>query len=484
MPDTTLHLPPAIEPTLERPERRQLLVRRLVLPLLLRLADRLRLFSFPAEDMQGRRSVALRMWLGTGLSRRRRARAIARLRGFPGFSGSAYLALNPDIGPLVIDPAAHALFRGSCAGRQLFRPERLARALGESVRAVALPEGRDADLDLLRAKLPRIAVFASAQGNVFMQEIADDLASDLAAAGVDVMQHDETEQPRKLSLGIFVAPHEFFVLGRGPEWIREDVFARAVMLNTEQVQTHWFAQALPFLLSARGVIDLSAQTCALLAQTGLPTLQLTLAPRVAGPCLAPGDRRHAMFRVLPVAARRDPDPATPFAARALDVAFFGASTPQRDAFFARNAPFFAAHECFLYCRQPRHGPMRANSDDEVLARLARHVGGHARISLNLHRDAFGYFEWHRIVRLAMTMGSVVVSEPCLPHPGFRPGTHYFEAPSRLIPELLEWLLHTEDGRDAAERVRLAALHRLDETFAAPHTAARALAFLADAMAER
>ncbi|MDT8870873.1 hypothetical protein RAA17_06200 [Komagataeibacter rhaeticus] len=51
------------------------------------------------------------------------------------------------------------------------------------------------------------------------------------------------------------------------------------------------------------------------------------------------------------------------------------------------------------------------------------------------------FEWHRIVKGAMANGSVVVSEPCLPHPVFRPGIHFLEETGRHIPNLIEWLLH-------------------------------------------
>lgn len=466
--------------------RSALLLRRLLFPWVLRQAHRLRLATpaapaAPATAVPLGRALTLRLRLARGLSWERRRQAVARLRRLPGFSSAEYRALNPDLGRLVANPAAHALFHGACTGRRLFRPERLARVLGD-LRPPALGPAPEDELAALRARAPRVAVYASSHGNVFMQEIADDLAADLAAAGIAVARHDETAPPRPAGLGIFVAPHEFFVLGRGRAWIREDVIARAVMLNTEQVQTRWFAQALPFLLAARGAIDLNAQMSALLAEAGLPSLHLTMAPPAAGACLAAGDRAHPLFRVLPEAARSDPDPATPLAERALDVAYFGAATPRRDAFFARHAGFFAAHECFLYCRPQGHGPIRAAAADGALARLARHVGGHVRITLNLHRDAFGYFEWHRIVRLGMSMGSVVVSEPSLPHPAFRPGTHYFEAPARQIPELIAWLLHDADGRVAASRVQAQARHLLAEEFSPPRTAARVLAFLLDGAA--
>ncbi len=487
MPDTAHRAPPEPQAAANPPApplHAELLLRRVLLPLVLLLAERLRLVAprGAGGDVPIGRALALRRRLARGLSRHRRRLAAARLRRFACFSGADYLALNPDLRRLVADPARHALFRGACAGRKLFRPEQLARALGAAAPdAGTAPD--QADLAALRARAPRVGVLVSSHGNVFMRDIADDLAAALAAAGIAVERHDETAARERLPPHrIIVAPHEFFLLGRGRGWIAEDIVAGSVMLNTEQAQTSWFAQALPFLLASRGVIDLSAQMCGLFAPSRVPVLHLTPAPLPALPCLDAADRRHPLFRVLPAAARGDPDPATDFADRALDVAFFGAATPRRSAFLARHAEVFAAHDCFLYCRPQEHGPIRGSGPDGALSRIARHVGGHARITLNLHRDAFGYFEWHRIVRLGMGMGSVVVSEPCLPHPVVRAGVHYFEAPSRQLPDLIAWLLHSADGAAAAQRVQQAAQQLLAETLAPQRTAARLLGFLLDGAA--
>jgi hypothetical protein len=73
--------------------------------------------------------------------------------------------------------------------------------------------------------------------------------------------------------------------------------------------------------------------------------------------------------------------------------------------------------------------------------------------VNIHRDSNGFFEWHRIAKLGMVAGSVVVSEPCPPHPIFKPGTHYLEESGRHILNLIEWLLKTEDGRRHAQTIQ-------------------------------
>ena len=58
--------------------------------------------------------------------------------------------------------------------------------------------------------------------------------------------------------------------------------------------------------------------------------------------LSDRDRTHPLFGVLPRAAQADADPAAPFRTRPIDMSFFGAASPRRDQFFARNAAGGAA----------------------------------------------------------------------------------------------------------------------------------------------
>jgi hypothetical protein len=419
-----------------------------------------------------------------GLSRSTRARAVARLALLPLFDAADYLALNRDVVASGMSAGAHALFHGVSEERALFRPEKIARNLGLLAAAPTPAAGMPA---LSRAlpepsrPPPRIGVYVSSVGNVFMREIAEDLVATLRLGGAKADLFDETSDiGRRPSLCVFVAPHEFFVLGRGPSWVRDDVVARAVMLNTEQIQTKWFARALPLLLASRGVLDVCAQTADLLALTGVPCLPIGLAPLDGAGRLAAADRAHPLFRVLPLAARADPLASTPLARRPLDIAFFGTESPHREAWLARNAGFLADYDCFIHLRRIDRGPLSAGTADGALTRLARHVCGHSRISLNLHRDAYGYLEWHRIVRLGLAGGGVVVSEPCLPHPLLRPGVHYFEENARQIPDLLEWLLRSPDGKARADAVQANAAALLAGELGGGRAAGRVLAFLRDA----
>jgi hypothetical protein len=427
-----------------------------------------------------RHSAAPRRYDGTeltprrlvrALSRRSRARALARLRRLPCFRAEDYLRAYPDVRDAGMDPHRHALFIGGFEERRLFRLETLASRLG-----AALP-ATPADAPVPSPLLP-VAVHVSSRGNIFMREIAEDVAAGLRAAGAAADVLDETAPiGARTRLRLFVAPHEFFFLGRGVDWVREDVVSAGVMLNTEQPQTRWFGRALPFLLAARGVIDLCPQSAALFAATGMPSLELSPAPLLTADALTEADRLHPLFRVLPAAARTVPSADTPFAARPLDFSFFGSESRHREEFFSRHAGALAEFEGFIHYRREDRGPIRPGTPDGALTRLARHVGGHAKIVLNLHRDAFGYLEWHRIVRLGVAAGAVVVSEPCLPHPLLTPGVHYFAAPGRQIPGLLAWLIRDADGRRAAARVQAGARALLADVVTPVATGARVLAFL-------
>jgi hypothetical protein len=99
------------------------------------------------------------------------------------------------------------------------------------------------------------------------------------------------------------------------------------------------------------------------------------------------------------------------------------------------------------------------------------------MSLNVHRADIGYFEWHRMVMQGIAHKALVISDPCLAHPYFEPGTHYLEEIPRRIPNLVDWLLGTRRGRLKAEQVRYDGYARLAEVASAEKVSARLAQFL-------
>ncbi|HQT64223.1 MAG: hypothetical protein B7Z75_08915 [Acidocella sp. 20-57-95] len=415
--------------------------------------------------------------------------AMDRLAALPIFSLDDYLTLNQDIKPtggnMDVDPLNHAVVYGFPEGRTVFMKTTVARVMGAvaakpfpplvmpapldvpppvpvvtgaaksrkrkgDVAAPALPA---APVAATLPVLPRIGVFYNRAGNAFIREIAEDIVQSLHGAGQDAVLLDETwPQEERPELNIFVAPHEFFHIGAGRAWAHDEVLKSAFLYTTEQPQTLWFERAMPFVLMSRGVIDIAWQVAEIFATTGIPTrfFNPNVAPRTAW--LEEADMKHPLVRVLPKAAQAREVPKLRIAERLIDVSFFGTESEHREKFFTKNAGFFADYEAFLYYRKVE-SPLLAKGSHAALARLAGHVAAHSKLMLNIHTDNNGFFEWHRIVKLGMVSGAVVVSEPCPPHPLFKPGVHYMEESGRHILNLVEWLVRSPDGQAKAQAIQ-------------------------------
>ena len=374
-----------------------------------------------------------------------------RMSKLPLFDAEEYLGLHPNLRDTTVDPARHALTYGFAEGRNVFRKTTVAKVLGRVSRSPFLNTPYSVPTT---APTIEIDVVYNSLGNSFIREIAEEIVLCLKAAGILTALHTEkTGSADGSRHNVIVAPHEFFHLGEGKLWATGAVVSRSVFFNTEQPQTLWFERGMPFMLMGKGVVDISPQVGAIIASSGVPTLFFNPTLQQDPEPLSEADRKHPLFRVLPPAAKTTPSATTSFEDRPIAISFFGGQTDRRDAFFARNSAYLAGLDCFLYYRK-FSGPILDDDErDAVLPRLASHVCGHSKITLNVHRDEYGFFEWHRIVRQGMAMGSLVVTEPCLPHPVFLPGEHYFEETGRHMPDLIDWLLKTPDGQFAAETVR-------------------------------
>jgi hypothetical protein len=405
--------------------------------------------------------------------------AMNRLAALPIFKAEDYLVLNEDAratgGIADVEPVNHALVQGFPEGRSVFMKTTVARALGA---AAAKPFAPLPDVRAAPA-LPEIGVFYNAAGNAFIREIAEDIAASLAAAGQKVrVLTEESAIEGRPELNIFVAPHEFFHIGRGRDWAREEILRDGFLYTTEQPQTLWFERAMPFVLMARAVIDIAPQVADIFGACGMPAAFFNPNVRPVTRWLEPGDLTHPLVRVLPKAARRVEIKPSKFADRHIEIAFFGTESEHREKFFAKNARQLAAYEAFLYYRKVE-SPLLAKGSHAALSRLAGHVAAHSKLMLNIHRDSNGFFEWHRIAKLGMVSGAVVVSEPCLPHPVFKPGVHYLEESGRHILNLMEWLLHDEDGQRHAQKIQSNANKAVRDADYAARNVNALLWFLAD-----
>lgn len=387
------------------------------------------------------------------------------------FDREAYGRTYPDVAKSGLDPLHHFVRVGIHVGRQFTSLPTIARLWREVLREGAKPAGPPPLTDPKRFSA---ALYVSSRGNFFMREIADVLKAGFDDLGVRAEVRDETGQPSEATHHIVIAPHEFFVLGEGKRWANDAFVSRAIVFATEQIQTQWFARSLVFLLRAKAVADMNEQNAAILRKAGVravavqPGYSAAFAPLSA----TPRDASHPALASLPLAARSFDAADAPFAARPLDVLFLGSHSPRRATLIASYAERFADLSAFIYYTRmtvPLEAANNPMASTEVTAALLQR----SKILLNLHRDEYTYFEWWRVMQ-AFWSKTVVVTEPCFPHPLFKPGVHYFEEAPRHIPHLIDWLARTPDGQARAEEMR----RRAYDDFVAQSTAkAAAVALL-------
>ena len=119
--------------------------------------------------------------------------SVARLHDLPLFDPDAYLELNPTLKGKVTKPYNHAIARASKGPFTMFEPQAVARVLAKEAFEPDLVTAETTPISGTEASsLPPIGIYASSYGNVFMREIAEDLAHDFRLLGADVEVLDET----------------------------------------------------------------------------------------------------------------------------------------------------------------------------------------------------------------------------------------------------------------------------------------------------
>jgi hypothetical protein len=383
------------------------------------------------------------------------------------FVASVYESLHEDVRGHA-DPLGHYAELGIEERRPFTSTESTAQAFAKAASEIdaALREAEN----LLSANAPmaavqraaaelasrgaRIAIYCNSQGNFFMQEIANLLHWQLSALGVtSQLRHETSPFAENFDIRIFVAPHEFFWLGRGVEWRPFVSRPGSVLYNVEQMQTPWFCAAFPLLLQAPLVLDINLQSATVLRKAGLRAVHY-MPPHLQDCAYAAPQQDVSHIDVLRgyEFARKPFDwTRTDFSERPIDLLFVGTGNARRLGAIERLRELTDKYRFVcIYTQQTaplRSGVYRTTSP-EINCALAQR----AKIVLNLHRDWIGYFEWSRMVMQGLWQGACVVSDPGLKDPVFHSGEHFLEENIRHLPELLEWLLGSPQGRAKMEQV--------------------------------
>ena len=390
---------------------------------------------------------------------------VERLTALTFFDVEDYLALNPDLRGGGVDPAQHAFRHGLAEGRTAFRREAIARAWGQASAGPATPTPTEtSSVDAAAAACPPVSILVSTGSDPSDIALAADLAESLTRSGVAAVLKDETSSPDgDHGLPVVVAPHSFFNVGLGALWARSDAVERSLVFNTAPLHHRAFERSLPWLLRSRGVLDASPQAARIFQASGWPALLMRFATPLRSRWLAPTDLGHPLVQALPGVARRlDFDPWD-WETRPVDIAFFDPLSARRSAVLRRQAAALAERPCFVYGAQGGRDSLDESVERRSHHRLAGHVSGHAKITLQLAKDDFPQFDWHRCVTQIMASGSLVVSDTPGSHPDDDIGRHVFRDDARHLAALTRWLLDDADGRRAASSARESAARAIDRT---------------------
>lgn len=297
-------------------------------------------------------------------------------------------------------------------------------------------------------------VMASSVGNYFFGEIRDLIVAGLRESGFAARSGDENDfHDATNDRRVIVAPHEFFYLGIGASLRDSPLIGKAILVNTEQPATVWFARALPSLRSAGAVWDIDAETAARLRSMRIASEHLPLGYAAS---FAPYESCGALPET-DATVRLDPAIRSAEAAnrslheRPIDVLFVGGKTPRREEFFAAAAPILADYHCYLHISSLDR-PHIPGSTTAMNTETAIGLSRRARVLLNVHRGDDRYFEWHRIVLHGLWQGTLVITEPSGFAPPFRSGLDYVEAEPERMASVLRYYLSDPEGMERGAEI--------------------------------
>lgn len=355
----------------------------------------------------------------------------------PLFSTLRYLWRNEDVRRSGMNPLLHYLQYGLKEGRRAWSSPEVMRwqrpwfhdpqlALEETEKHLtAWPKLTRGD---------RIHVYAHSQGHFVFRQFQAMLVQAFKEVGINAIAVDEGFSGHQVgpALSIVLAPHDFFFLENAPEFT-DTRFSEAVLVNTEQMPSRWFARILPLLFKAKCVLDMNVQTAASLCRLGINArfLPMGFVPE------------NEIFEIPSEQQTRD-----------VDVLWVGSNSKRRQDWVNQHQAMLNRYKLFIRL-VGIVGTLEATHPDAVspiqYARLARRT----KIQLNIHHFNMPYFEWQRMMHYGLMQGNCVVTETSTKVPNLQSGVHYLEADKDKIPDLIDWLLGTGDGIQTLNQVRLA-----------------------------
>jgi pyruvyltransferase len=433
---------------------------------------------------QGERFIYLRDSL--------RSRLAERVPRSSLFDPDEYLSLYEDLRNAAVDPHDHYVSFGVFEQRRGITERSGARLLDgieidyPSEAAKHIKEFDVAQLQSAKhinfVSRHNVAVYVHSTADYYRHSVATALAHALRSAGARCTLANEFEEaPDQSAIPIVVGPHEFFGADLPALFAQAAFLMNSVVLNAEPALSPKLIPSLPWLYSARGILDLGFHTSLIWRRGGIPSAHV-LPPFDAAlrhDLLADFDRSHPLVSWISPDLLDLVGAIESIADRPLDIFFAGNATRLRSEFLLRNAAYLAQKKCVLnYDGIPRSvRPLEHLTREQLVAFLGLSLL--TKCALNLNRFSMDHFRWEKSILLGLSCGTPVVTTPCLQTPFFEPDVHYIEARAEPVDKLIGRLLDSPDGLARAQ----AATHRgqkvLEYQLTPERVGRHVLSFLAD-----
>lgn len=378
----------------------------------------------------------------------------------PLFSTLGYQQRNPSPPSEDLNPLCHYLHTGMYLGILPWSSEDLLKWQGEIHQDAQLALNAIAACPLPWIKFTdqnKVYLHAHSQGHFVFHQFQELISQSLNSIGI---QNERVDERRPLDMSdhamhIVIGPHDFFFLP-GAKDPREFNFEQVIILNSEQMNSHWFAKIIPILEKSKFILDMNLQNAASLVRLGFNArfLPLGYTPKnelFQAPFAAVEGRSYR----LDVSEKDSQDATSYFSVqRNIDLLWIGSNSSRRNRFLTQNRDFFQSTQSKVLLIK-NQGPLNRSHAEAILPQEFLRLAHRSKILLNVHHFDAPYFEWQRLMHYGFMQGCCVVTETCSRIPGLIPNTHYFEADIDQLPALLSWLINHPDGQAQLEQVRRA-----------------------------
>ena len=279
----------------------------------------------------------------------------------------------------------------------------------------------------------RVDLFATTKSNLFILEIGQLIAAGFRELGCDsqlLLDRVPNKHPDPDTLQVVVTPHEYYNLFLTEKISLEqarELTKSVVLFCTEQPETGWFHNNLPWAERARAVADLNSLGVAAYQARGIESYHFRLG-------------YHEMLAASDMG---------PHSQRPTEITFLGVMTSRRDKFFAEHAPFFAEHRCHI--RFVPLGFAKTKTTRSYLSEKHRNeLLSQSRLLLNIHYSERKYFEWHRAL-VALANQCCLITETSEGYGDLVPGKHFIMADREdLIACCDYYLAHPKEAEAIAQ----------------------------------